>query len=149
MTSALVAAAHFLAAFGVFATVFYEWLTFTRTPTLAEARRIQLCDAWYGLSSVALIAAGLLRVYYFEKGGEFYLKSPFFLLKIALFVIVGLLSIYPTMQFIKWRSATRAGQAPSVDERVSARIALLLKLEMLLLLAIVVAASLMAKGVLR
>jgi len=149
MISAVIAALHFLAAFGVFATVFYEWLTFSRTPTLDEARRIQLCDAWYGLSSIVLIVAGLLRVYLFEKGSEFYLKSPFFILKIVLFVTVGLLSIYPTMQFIKWRSATRAGRAPEFDERSFARIALLLKLEVWLLAAIVVSASLMAKGVLR
>ena len=147
MLSALIAALHFLAAFIVFAAVFYEWLTFNRTPTLSEAKRIQLCDAWYGLSSMALIAAGLLRVYYFEKGSEFYLSSPFFIAKIVLFVIVGLLSIYPTKQFIKWRSATRAGNAPQIDETTFARIALLLKLEVLLLVAIVVFASLMAKGI--
>jgi len=148
MLSALVAAAHFLAAFGVFATVFYEWLTFSRTPTLPEARRMQLCDALYGLSSLALIVAGVSRVYFFEKGSDFYLHSPFFITKIALFVAVGLLSIYPTMQFITWRTATRAGQAPVVDASTFARIALLLRLEVLLLVAIIVSASLMAKGVL-
>lgn len=148
MLSALVAAAHFIAAFGVVAAVFYEWLTFNRTPTLSEARRIQLCDAIYGLSSIVLIAAGLLRVYYFEKGSEFYLNSPFFIAKIVLFGVVGLLSIYPTKKFIKWRVATRAGQAPEINEVTFARIALLLRLEVTLLFVIVVFASLMAKGVL-
>jgi putative membrane protein len=148
MLSALVSAIHFLAAFAVFAAVFYQWLTFSRTPTLIEAQRIQRCDAVYGLSSIALIAAGLLRVYYFEKGSEFYLSSPFFIAKIVLFVIVGLLSIYPTKQFIKWRPVTRAGNAPSMDETTFARIALLLRLEIVLLVAIVVFASLMAKGIL-
>jgi putative membrane protein len=147
MLSALISAVHFIAAFIVFAAVFYEWLTFNRTPTLIEARRIQLCDAWYGLSSMTLIAAGLLRVYYFEKGSEFYLSSPFFIAKIVLFVIVGLLSIYPTKQFIKWRPATRAGNAPSIDDPTFARIALLLRLEVMLLVVIVIFASLMAKGI--
>jgi putative membrane protein len=147
MLSALVAAAHFIAAFGVVAAVFYEWLTFNRTPTLSEARRIQLCDAIYGLSSIALIVAGLLRVYYFEKGSDFYLSSPFFIAKIVLFGVVGLLSIYPTKQFIKWRPVTRAGKAPHMDEATFARISLLLKLEVVLLVVIVICASLMAKGI--
>jgi putative membrane protein len=148
MLSALVAAVHYLAAFGVVAAVFYQWFTFNPAPTLAESRRIQLSDAIYGLSAMTLIAAGLLRVYYFEKGSEFYLSSPFFIAKIVLFVIVGLLSIYPTKQFIKWRPATRAGQAPKMDEVTFTRIALLLKLEVLLMAVIVVFASLMAKGIL-
>jgi putative membrane protein len=147
MLSALIAAVHFLAAFAVFAAVFYQWLTFSRKPTLIEAQRIQRCDAVYGLSSMALIAAGLLRVYFFEKGSEFYLSNPFFIAKIVLFVVVGLLSIYPTKQFIKWRPVTRAGQAPQMNEATFARIALLLKLEVLSLTVIVVFASLMAKGI--
>jgi putative membrane protein len=37
---AVVAFLHFLAAFGIFATVFFEWQTMSRTPSFADARRI-------------------------------------------------------------------------------------------------------------
>ena len=37
----------------------------------------------------------------------------------ALFVLVGLISIYPTVRFIKWRAQTRQGAAPVVSGRRS------------------------------
>jgi len=147
MMSALVAALHFVAAFGVVATVFSEWVIFNRTLTLAEARRIQRCDAWYGICATFAVVAGLLRVYFFEKGSHFYLSNWVFLIKIGLFVTVGLLSIYPTMQFIGWRKATRANEAPTLTDRRFAVVQRLLRLEVLLLVGMIIAASLMAKGV--
>lgn len=147
MTGALIAAVHFLAAFGVVAAVFCEWLLYSRTPTHADARRIQRCDAWYGLSSIAVIVAGLLRVYYFEKGSAFYLGNGVFILKIALFAAMGLLSIYPTTRFIRWRADTRAGRAPVIDAREFSLTAMTLNLELGLVVAIAVCASLMAKGI--
>jgi len=147
VTASLVAALHYLAAFVVFATVFCEWLLFQRTPTLIEARRIQVCDAAYGIAAGVLVVAGLLRVYVYEKGSEFYFSNPVFFLKIGLFALAGLISIYPTVQFIRWRKSTRAGQAPTVTERQHSLITLSLKAELVCLIGIVVSASLMAKGI--
>lgn len=147
MTNALVAALHFIGAFGVIATVFAEWLIFNPTPTFADARRLQRCDAWYGLSALIVMVAGGLRVFYFEKGSAFYLGNPVFHLKMALFIAVGLLSIYPTVVFIRWRKATRGNTAPTMTTEQANRVALFLRLEMLLLVAMVVAASMMAKGI--
>ena len=146
MVSALLAALHFVAAFGVAAAVFGEWLTLSRTPTYLDARRIQRCDALYGLSALAVTAAGLLRVYYFEKGSGFYVANPVFLLKIAAFATAGVLSIYPTMRFIGWRTATRAGQAPTLSDREFVLLSRILRLELALLIVMVVCASFMAKG---
>jgi len=147
MTNALVAALHFIGVFGVIATVFAEWVIFNPIPTVAEARRLQRCDAWYGLSALLVMAAGGLRVFYFEKGSAFYLGNPVFHLKMALFIGVGLLSIYPTVVFIRWRKATRSDTAPTMPPEQAKRIALLLRLEVLLLVAMIVAASIMAKGI--
>jgi putative membrane protein len=147
MTASFVAALHFLAAFVLAATVFCEWLLFSRAPTLSEARRIQRLDAAYGIAAGIAVIAGLLRVYYFEKGSAFYLNNPIFLLKIGLFALAGLLSAYPTVQFIRWRKATRAGAAPTVTERQHSLISMALRAELVCLFGIIVAASLMAKGV--
>jgi putative membrane protein len=145
--ASLVAAAHYLAAFVVFATVACEWLLFHRTPTLTEARRIQVCDAAYGIAAGVLVVAGLFRVYVYEKGTTFYFSNPVFFVKIGLFALAGLISIYPTVQFIRWRKATRAGEAPIVTESQHALIAMSLKAELVCLIGIIVAASLMAKGI--
>jgi putative membrane protein len=147
MNSALIASLHFFGAFGVAATVFAEWVIFNRKPTLAEARRIQLCDTWYGLCATIVLVAGTLRVFYFEKGSHFYLSNPVFLLKMSLFIVVGLLSIYPTIQFLGWRKATRAKQAPTMTDKQFNLISNTLRLEVVLLIGMILAASLMAKGV--
>jgi putative membrane protein len=147
MVNAFVAAIHFIGAFGVVATVFCEWLIFSRSPTFAEARRIQRCDAWYGIFAIVVVIAGLLRVYYFEKGSAFYLHNWIFITKIALFAVVGLLSIYPTVQFIGWRKATREKSAPTMTDEQHASIAIILRIELALLACMIVAASLMAKAI--
>lgn len=138
---------HFIAAFGVVATVFCEWLTLTRTPNHAEAIKLQRCDMAYGLFAMALLVVGFLRVFYFEKGGTYYFSNYAFWTKLALFAIVGLLSIYPTVQFLAWRKDTQQGRAPTVTEIQFASLRLVLRLELILLAGIVFFASMMAKGV--
>lgn len=146
LASSFIAFLHFVFAFGIVATLFFEWLTFSKTPTLREAQRLAAADRWYGAFAGGLLAVGLLRVFYFEKGWEFYKTMPFFHLKLALFVAIGLLSIYPTISFARWKSALQAGQAPQIPEAQYQRIARLLSLQMLLLVPLLLSASLMAKG---
>jgi len=147
VTSAFFAFIHFLAVFGVVATVFLEWQTMTPAPSHAEARRIQRCDRWYGMFAMLLVAVGLLRVYFFEKGKAFYFGNPIFNAKMTLFILVGLVSIYPTIRFIKWRAQMRQGAAPVVSAEEYRRIMMSLRAELLLLLATALCASLMARGV--
>lgn len=145
--NALFAFLHFVAAFGVFATVFHEWLTLSKAPTHAEAIRLQRCDMWYGIFALALLVVGFSRVFYFEKGSAYYFSNHFFFAKLGLFAAVGLLSIYPTVQFLSWRKYTRQGKPPVVTEKQFARMTLMLRLEVILLAGIVFCASMMAKGV--
>jgi putative membrane protein len=136
--ASLVAFLHFAAAFGVVAALVFEWLTFSRTPTVDEARRLASVDRWYGLSAMVLLVVGFTRAYHFEKGWAFYLHSPFFHAKVGLFVLIGLLSILPTVTFIRWRPALQAQYR---------NVARCLKLQLILLIPLLVSASLMARGV--
>ena len=108
---------------------------------------LQLCDRWYGIFAVAILVVGFLRVYYFEKGSAFYFANTFFRVKLALFVVIGLLSIYPTVRFIKWRSQMSGGKAPTVAQAEYRTIRTILRLELILLLAMVLCAALMARGI--
>jgi len=145
--SAVFAFLHFFAVFGIFGTVFLEWQTMSPNPSYAEAKRIQRCDRWYGIFAVLVLIVGFFRVYYFEKGYSFYTASPFFHAKLTLFVLVGLLSIYPTVRFIKWRPQTGKGQAPVVSAQEYRRVINVLRAELLLLLGVALCASLMARAV--
>jgi putative membrane protein len=143
--NALFAFLHFVAAFGIFATLFHEWLTLSRTPSLIEALRLQKCDMWYGIFAIVILAAGFMRVFYYEKGNAYYFSNPFFWTKLGLFAVVGLLSIYPTVVFLSWRKDTRQGKAPIVTEKQFSLLRLMLRLEMVLLLGVVFCASMMAR----
>ena len=147
MISALFAFFHFLAVFGIFAAVVLQWQTMSPTPSLAEARRIQTSDRWFGAFAVVVLVVGFLRVYHFEKGKAFYASNPFFQAKLALFLGVGLLSIYPTIRFLKWRAQTKQGLAPVLATKEYKSIVMVLRIELLLLLATALCASLMARGV--
>jgi putative membrane protein len=145
-TNALFAFLHFLAAFGVVAIVTTEWLTLNRKPSHAEALRLLRCDMWYGVFAMLLLVVGFLRVFYFEKGSAYYFSNHFFWTKVALFAVVGVVSIYPTVQFLGWRKDTRQGKPPVLTEPQFLRLRLALRLEVGLLVVIVFSASMMAKG---
>ncbi|MDB6063014.1 MAG: hypothetical protein JWM78_3117 [Verrucomicrobiaceae bacterium] len=145
--SAIFAFLHFSAVFGIFAIVFFERLTFSKALSFIEAKRIQVCDRWYGLCAVFVLMVGFLRIAYFEKGLTFYTTNTFFYAKITLFIIIGLLSTYPTVRFIKWSPALRQGIAPTVSAKAYKIISLILRTQLILLFAIVLCASFMARGV--
>lgn len=147
VANSLVAFAHFIAAFGLVATVFFEWFTFSRAPTVQEARRLVVADRLYGGFAAVLLVAGFARALWFEKGWAFYKGSPFFHVKLTLFVVMGLLSIYPTIQFIRWAPALRAGGAPVVTDRQFAIISRSLALQLVAAVGVLLSASLMAHGV--
>jgi putative membrane protein len=146
VASALFSFLHFIAVLVIAGTLFYEWLTLGQAPSLADARRLQWADRWYGIAAGVLLVVGLVRVFNYEKGRDYYFSNTFFLLKIALFVAVGLISIYPTVRFIGWSKLTRQGQVPVVPAQELQRLRLALGVELLLLAGIVLCASLMAKG---
>jgi putative membrane protein len=147
LNNAIFATLHFVAVFGIVATLFCEWMTIAATPTYAEARRLQWCDRWYGISAIVVLLVGFARVFYFEKGKEFYLANPFFYAKLGLFLVIGLLSIYPTVRFIKWGTHTKQGLAPMVTDREYRIIKSLLNAQLILLLCMALSASLMARGI--
>ncbi len=53
---------------------------------------------------------------YFEEGATYYFHKPAFLTKLSLFIIVGLLSVIPTLEFLSWRGALQ-GRARAGDGR--------------------------------
>ncbi len=147
LVKSLFAYAHFIAAFGIAATLFFEWFTFSKAPTATEARRLALADRWYGLFAGLLLVVGFVRAYAYEKGLDFYLATPFFHLKLTLFVLIGLASIYPTIRFARWRPDILAGRAPVVSEAQYKLISHLLSAQMVLLALVLLSASLMANAV--
>ena len=147
MTSAIMAFVHHLAAFTLVAAIVYEHATFRQNMSLVDARRIQRMDIVYGVSAVVVLIAGLLRVFYFEKGAPFYAQNWFFWTKMLGFALAALLSIYPTVRFVSWRRFFARNQAPQISDREFSRIRWILRLEMLAVAVILFSAAMMARGI--
>jgi putative membrane protein len=138
---------HHLAAFALVSALAIESAMTRGELTFDRARVFLSADRILGIAAGVLLVVGMLRVGFFEKGSAYYMHSAPFIAKFSLFVIVGLLSIYPTVQALSWRSALKAGTAPSVPPEAMRRLRLMIRLETMGVGLIILCAAMMAKGV--
>jgi len=144
--STLFAFLHHLCAFILVAAVAIEFTLIRQQLTLESARRLQATDVVLGAAAGALLVIGLLRVFLFEKGADYYFHSYAFLTKFVLFIIVGLLSIIPTMEFLSWREEIKAGEVPQMDAKQRRRVTMIIHSELAAIVIILLCAAIMARG---
>lgn len=79
----------------------------------AVVERLAKIDAIYGMAAVSVLLTGVARSWWGIKGTAWYWANPLLHIKLGLFVLMGLLSIKPTLMFLRWRRELRAtGQLP-------------------------------------
>ena len=138
---------HHLAAFSLVAALFVEFDQIREDLSVQSARNLQRADLIFGISAGVVLIVGFFRVIYFEKGLYYYLHSVPFITKMTIFVIVVLLSIYPTVVFLSWRKSLKQGQAPMVTDRKLRVIRSIINLELVGFVLVIICAMLMANGV--
>ncbi len=147
LLSALVAYLHYLGILGVGAALVVEWLYCRPGLSVTDIGKIVRADLIYGICAGLVVATGILRVLYFGKGRAFYLTNPIFLLKVGLFLLVGLISVYPTVAFLNWRRiVAKTGHTPSDDGQIF-RLARVVRIELAILATLPLLAALMARGI--
>jgi putative membrane protein len=142
----LMATLHHLAAFTLVAALAVEVALFKLPLSVRDARRLQRTDLIFGVAAALLLAVGLMRVFFFEKGPRYYWHDLYFLIKFGAFVIAALISIYPTVTFLAWAPAMKAGNAPQVSADQLRRVRMCLMLELTAIVIILPCAALMARG---
>lgn len=145
--SFLLTYSHYLSIIILVATVFAEQFFVKRQIKKTELFRLVIIDGIYGLSSILVVTTGLLRVFFFAKGGDYYFSNGIFLLKFSLFIVVGLLSILPTITFLKLRKKIKKDDLNEVELPHFRAILVSVRSELILLLIIPLLAVLMANGV--
>ena len=145
-TEALLAYAHILAILTM--TVFLaseaalcraDWLN------AAVVERLAKLDRVYAVAAISVLLTGAARVVWGAKGVGWYLSNPLMHVKFTLFVAMGLVSIKPTLAFIRWRRALRAhGTLPTADEIRATRKWVMVQAHILPLIPL--AAVFMARG---
>ena len=144
MVAALFAWLHLLAAGIGAGLLLTEYWLCRRVPDRTQARLLGTVDLGYQLALIASLATGLARVLYYGQAADYYLGNRLFWLKIAIFLLVVLVAIAPTLQYIRWNREARTAPtfAPLTRdlERVRASISLGLGLWLVLpLIGILVA----------
>jgi putative membrane protein len=138
---------HHVAAFVLFAALVVEFVLIRDALTLGSARKILKADLVFGISAGVLLIVGLGRVFHFEKGATYYFHTWTFMAKLSLFIIIGLISIIPTREFLSWRKAVREGQVPQVAPEKMRSLRAIIHMELAGIVLIILMAALMAKGV--
>jgi putative membrane protein len=146
MTNALVAYVHYLGMMLLMAALVSEHLLLGGPLDLRRARQLAVTDLIFGFAAAAVLLSGVLRVLYFGKGGPFYFGNPLFHVKLTLFVIAALLSVYPTVQILSWRAGLKAGQTPEVPPRRALVMRRIIRVELLAIALIPLFAVLMGRG---
>lgn len=134
---------HFVAIFTIVGALVSEHLLLKKELTRAEIRRLSIIDSVYGLAALTLLAAGLtMWLGGYTKPTEFYSHNSMFHAKLTCFIAVGLLSIWPTVFFIR----NRKGDPASVVA-IPKSVFWMIRLELMLLFIIPLLAGMMARGV--
>jgi len=111
-SAALFAFLHHVAAFTLVSALAVELVLIRQELTLAIARKLPAVDAVLGASAGFLLIVGLLRVFYFEKGADYYFHSHAFMTKFTGFIAVALLSIIPTANSCHGARLRKKGRCP-------------------------------------
>jgi putative membrane protein len=134
---------HFISIFAIVGSLASEHMFLKKELKRSEIDRLAKIDAVYGIAASVLLIVGLtLWLSGVGKPSIVYTKNWVFHLKLTCFLAVGLLSIYPTVFFLKNRK-------DNPDEMVSIpkKIFMMLRMELLLLFIIPLLAGLMSRGV--
>ncbi len=146
LDEAIAAYAHYLSIFCTLALLVAEFALFRPRMAAATVRLLPRLDLLYLVAVIAIVVTGLLRVFFFAKGAAFYAASEFFWVKMALFAIVGLLSLPPTFAFIANRKAAAGEAALDLAPERFRRIRAFIVAELAVFALIPLAAALMARG---
>ena len=105
-------------------------------------RRAFIGDAWWGVAAGLWLVTGLWRLLAStEKSTSYYMGSHAFRLKMALFLAILALEIWPMLTLMRWRTKKVAP-----DPRDAGRIEVISYVECALVIAMVLAAAGMARG---
>ena len=116
-----------------------EWLN------KAVVERLARIDLVYGIAAMVVLASGIARTVWGVKSSGWYWSNPLLHIKLTLFIIVGVISIFPTLTYMRWRKAVRAsGALPGEAEIKKNRKLVMIQAHILVLIPL--AAVFLARG---
>jgi putative membrane protein len=143
---AFLAYLHFMSIFVLFAYLVVEVVTLKGELDAAAIRNLARSDLFYFGAAMAVLATGMLRLSLGAKGADYYLSWWPIYAKIGTFVLIGVMSVIPTMAFIRWKNAVARDPAWKVPPEEQRRMRRFVMIELHLAALIPVFAVIMARG---
>lgn len=139
--------AHHLAVFSLVGVIAAEFVLIRPGLAGRQLEQVGALDGAYGALATIIVLVGFARVIWGDAGWAFYVLNWVFWTKMALFVGVGLLSIKPTMEIIKWRKAAKGDTSFAVTPAHIAAVRPFFLAEFAVLVFIPIFAAMMARGI--
>jgi len=137
---------HFVSIFILFGYLIVEMVTIKEALDAAAVRRLARADLIYFGAAMSVLATGMLRLAFGAKGPDYYLSWWPIYAKIATFLLIGVISVVPTLTFIRWKKAVAQDPAFAVPAAEQRRMRRFIMVELHLAGLIPVFAVIMARG---
>ncbi len=144
MESALLAWAHYVGFTVLFSAMVAQHLLFDDLAPAALARRLTVLHYILLGSLVLVLLTGLAKVGGAAGGASYYMKNGVFHAKLSVFALVALVSVWPTIHFLRGQRLMRQGAAQVTYPR---KIRVALRVQMVGLLLILLLAAMLARGI--
>jgi putative membrane protein len=125
---AILAYLHYIAIFTLVAFLAVEVLLIRGRLDAAAIRLLGRVDIFYFGAAMVVLVTGFLRLVFGAKGADFYLSAWPIYVKLGLFVAIAVISVIPTLAFIRWRrflDHDPAWQVPAAERRRMRRLVMI------------------------
>ncbi len=146
MPEILITYFHYFSFLVLFAALVTEHLWTKNELNRKDALRLRTIDTIYGIATLVVIGTGIFKIFVVGKPSLYYFNNWCFFVKMGLFVVIGLLSLWPTWVILK--NSRLAKKSPETATfKYPSSLKNILRLELLLIALIPLFAILMARGI--
>jgi len=137
---------HYIAIMSLMGSLITEHIILKPNLAKDQIKQLAVTDLIYGIAAIIVLTTGLLRWFLYGKGFDFYMSNPLFHIKLTLFIIMAIISIFPTRKFLKWRKQIKNGEDPDVNEKVVKKLLMFIRIELLIVVIMPLLAVMIARG---
>lgn len=139
---------HYIGIMSLMGTLITEHVVLKPGITKTEIKSLAQVDVIYAVSVAIVLITGLLRWFVVDpKGADFFTKNPIFHIKLTLFVIIVVLSVFPTIKFLKWKKQSNLDGNFQPNNNAVKKQLMFIRIELLLIAIIPLLAVLVAGGI--
>ena len=119
----------------------------SRPWNIATAQRLRQVDLVNGMAATLVLVIGLLRLFYYGKGPDYYFHNLPFVTKLLLYGVATGLSLVSTLEVKRWGPALHLGRLPVLGDQKRSHMRTTLVWQLVCVVGMAVCAALAARGI--